>query len=54
MSRGTVTTRTATGTLEDVVREDPVDRRQLRTRRIVFWGTVVVILVLVLLGAVGA
>lgn len=54
MSGGTVRTRTASGVLTDVVREDPVDRRQARTRRIVFWCVVALVVVLVLLGFVGA
>jgi hypothetical protein len=31
-----------------------VDRRQMRTRRIFFWGAMVVIVVPVILGSVGA
>lgn len=54
MSGRTVRTRTASGVLTDVVREDPVDRRQMRTRRILFWGAVVVVVVLVIFGSVGA
>ncbi len=50
----TVRTRTASGVLTDVVREDPVDRRQARTRRIVFWAVVVVVVVLIVLGTAGA
>lgn len=54
MSAGSVRTRTASGVLTDVVREDPVDRRQTRTRRIVFWCVVAVVVVLIVLGTVGA
>jgi hypothetical protein len=54
VSEGTVRTRTASGVLTDVIREDPVDRRQMRTRRIFFWGAMVVIVVPVILGSVGA
>lgn len=54
MSEGTVRTRTASGVLTDVIREDPVDRRQMRTRRIVFWGAVVAVVVLIILCSVGA
>lgn len=49
----TVRTRTASGVLTDVVREDPVDRRQTRTRRILFWTVVAVVVVLTVLGTVG-
>jgi hypothetical protein len=44
----------ASGVFDDVIREDPVDRRQMRTRRIFFWGAMVVIVVPVILGSVGA
>lgn len=54
MSRGTVRTRTAAGVLTDVVREGPVDRHQARTRRIFFWGVLLVVVVLIVLGAVNA
>lgn len=50
----TVRTRTASGVLTDAVREDPVDRRQTRTRKILFWAVVVVVVALIVLGTFGA
>jgi hypothetical protein len=54
VSEDTVRTRTAEGVLTDVIREDPVDRRQMRTRRIFFWGVVVVVVVWIILCFAGA
>lgn len=54
MSAGTVRTRTASGVLTDVVREDPVDRRQTRTRRVLFWCVVAAVVLSVVLCTVGA
>ena len=53
-SRGTVRTRTGSGVITDVFRSDPVDRRQTRARRIVFWGGLLVAVALVLWCTLGA
>lgn len=40
---GTARTRTGSGVIEDWIYESPVDIREMRTRRIAFWGSVVVL-----------
>ncbi|MDY7094515.1 MAG: hypothetical protein SX243_16210 [Acidobacteriota bacterium] len=44
---GTARTRTGAGVVEDLVFETPMDIRELRTRRIIFWGSLLVLAALV-------
>lgn len=47
MSNETIRTKTGAGVLEDVIREGPVDRHQMRTRRRLLWIVLLVVLVIV-------